>query len=89
MAQEEAINKAMEKDNSKDIKVGDIAPSWALMYAPGQFEFLKNWSEEEGKKLRKFTTQPDRNVVLMSFFCNLVSAMYERIASSRGSVSKI
>ena len=68
MAQEEAINKAMEKDNSKDIKVGDIAPSWALMYAPGQFEFLKNWSEEEGKKLRKFTTQPDRNVVLMSFF---------------------
>ena len=47
MAQEEAINKAMEKDNSKDIKVGDIAPSWALMYAPGQFEFLKNWSDRK------------------------------------------
>ena len=68
MAQEEAVNKAMEKDNSKDLKAGDIAPSWALMYAPGQFEFLKNWSEEDGKRLRKFTTQPDRNAVLMSFF---------------------
>jgi len=67
-AQEEAVNKAMEKDDSKDLKVGDIAPSWALMYAPGQFEFLKNWSEEEGKRLRKFTSQPDRNAVVMSFF---------------------
>ena len=67
-AQEEAVNKAMEKDDSKDLKVGDIAPSWALMYAPGQFEFLKNWSEEEGKRLRKFTSQPNRNAVVMSFF---------------------
>ena len=66
--QEEAVNKAMEKDDSKDLKVGDIAPSWALMYAPGQVEFLKNWSEEEGKRLRKFTSQPDRNAVVMSFF---------------------
>ena len=66
--QEEAVNKAMEKDDSKDLKAGDIAPSWALMYAPGQFEFLKNWSEEEGKRLRKFTSQPDRNAVVMSFF---------------------
>ena len=66
--QEEAVNKAMEKDDSKDLKVGDIAPSWALMYAPGQFEFLKNWSEEEGRRLRKFTSQPDRNAVVMSFF---------------------
>lgn len=52
----------------KDLQVGDIAPSWALMYAPGQFEFLKNWTEEEGKRLRKFTSQPDRYAVLMSFF---------------------
>lgn len=52
----------------KDLVVGDIAPSWAIMYAPGQFEFLKNWTEEEGKRLRKFTTQPDRHAVLMSFF---------------------
>jgi thiol-disulfide isomerase/thioredoxin len=67
-AQEEAVNKAMEKDDSKDLKMGDVAPSWALMYAPGKFEFLKNWSEEEGKRLRKFTSQPDRNAVVMSFF---------------------
>jgi len=50
------------------LKVGDIAPSWALMSAPGKFEFLKTWTEERGKKLRKPMTQPDRHVVLMSFF---------------------
>ena len=38
------------------------------MYAPGKFEFLKNWTEEEGKRLRKFQSQPDRYGVLMSFF---------------------
>ena len=53
--------------DSNDLKVGDIAPSWALMYAPGKFEFLKNWTEEEGKRLRKFQSQPDRYGVLMSF----------------------
>ena len=26
------------------LKSGDIAPSWALMYAPAKFEFLKNWT---------------------------------------------
>ena len=28
-----------------DLEVGDVAPTWALMYAPGKFEFLRNWSE--------------------------------------------
>jgi hypothetical protein len=46
MAQEEAITPGMEKNDSKDLKPGDIAPSWALMYAPGKFEFLRTWSEE-------------------------------------------
>ena len=57
-------------DESEDpgLKVGDIAPSWALMSGPGKFEFLKTWTEEKGKRLRKQTTQPDRHVVLMSFF---------------------
>ena len=68
MAQEEAINPGMEKDDSKDIKPGDIAPSWALMFEPGKFEFLRTWSEEEGKALRLRVSQPDRHVVLMSFF---------------------
>ena len=27
-----------------DLKIGDEAPSFALMYAPGKFQFLKNWS---------------------------------------------
>ena len=53
---------------SKELKVGDIAPSWALMYAPGKFEMLRTWSEEEGKMLRRPATQPYRHVVVMSFF---------------------
>ena len=57
-------------DTTKDpgLKIGYIAPSWALMSAPGKFEFLKTWTEEKGKKLRKPVTQPDRYVVLLSFF---------------------
>jgi thiol-disulfide isomerase/thioredoxin len=57
-------------DTTKDpgLKIGDIAPSWALMSGPGKFEFLKTWTEEKGKKLRKPTTQPDRHVVVLSFF---------------------
>ncbi|MBC8345005.1 MAG: TlpA family protein disulfide reductase [Candidatus Marinimicrobia bacterium] len=66
--QAEANTPGMKNGDEKDLKIGDVAPSWALMYGPGQFEFLKNWSEEEGKRLRKFTTQPDRHAVLMSFF---------------------
>lgn len=57
-------------DSTKDpeLKPGDIAPSWALMYAPGKFEFLKNWTTTKDEKLRKFKTQPDRYPVVMSFF---------------------
>tara|TARA_A100001037_G_scaffold304611_2_gene341955 strand:+ start:14319 stop:14930 length:612 start_codon:yes stop_codon:yes gene_type:complete len=61
---------AVPDDTTADpgLKIGDIAPSWALMSAPGKFEFLKTWTEEKGKKLRKPMTQPNRHVVLMSFF---------------------
>ena len=57
-------------DSTKDpgLKAGDIAPSWAIMAGPGKFEFLKNWTEEKGKRLRKPMSQPDRHVVVMSFF---------------------
>ncbi len=57
-------------DTTKDpgLKPGDLAPSWALMYAPGTFEFLKNWTVERDKKLRKFMSQPDRYPVVLSFF---------------------
>ena len=68
VGQEEAITPGMEKDDSKDLKPGDIAPSWALMFAPGKFEFLRTWAEEEDKKLRLIVSQPDRHAVLMSFF---------------------
>ena len=67
-AQDEAITPGMNSEEDKDLKAGEIAPSWALMYAPGKFEFLKNWSEEEGKRLRKMATQPNRHAVLLSFF---------------------
>jgi len=57
-------------DTTKDpgLKIGDIAPSWALMSGPGKFEFLKTWTEEKGKRLRKPMSQPDRYVVVLSFF---------------------
>ena len=57
-------------DTTKDpgLKPGDLAPSWALMYAPGKFEFLKNWTVERDKNLRKFMSQPDRYPVVLSFF---------------------
>ena len=67
-AQTEAKTPGMSSEEDKDLKVGEIAPSWALMYAPGKFEFLKNWSEEDGKRLRKMATQPNRHAVLLSFF---------------------
>ena len=44
--------KAQTAPDPLDLKIGDEAPSFALMYAPGKFEFLKNWSEVEGKKLQ-------------------------------------
>ena len=50
------------------LKSGDIAPSWALMYAPAKFEFLKNWTVERSARLRKFKSQPNRHVVVVSFF---------------------
>ena len=53
---------------SQKLKVGDIAPSWALMYSPGKYEMLSTWSMEEGKKLKRFVSQPYRHVVVMSFF---------------------
>jgi len=61
-------------DSTKDpgLKQGDLAPSWALMYAPGKFEFLKTWTVERDKKLRLFVSQPDRYPVVLSFFANLV-----------------
>ena len=68
VGQDEAKTPGMEAADDKDLKAGDIAPSWALMYEPGKFEFLKNWSEEKGKRLRKMATQPDRHAVLLSFF---------------------
>jgi len=61
--------------DKKDLEVGDEAPTWALMYAPGKFEFLRNWSEVKidpktgkEKKLRLNVSQPDRHAVVMSFF---------------------
>lgn len=68
IAQEASPTPAKANGNSKDLQIGDIAPSWALMYGPAKFEFLKNWTVEKNKRLRKFTTQPDRHAVLLSFF---------------------
>jgi len=59
-----------DTDSMPDLNLypGDIAPTWALMYAPAKFEFLKNWTVERGARLRKFKSQPNRHVVVVSFF---------------------
>ncbi len=69
-AQEEAINKAMEKDDSKDLEVGQIAPKWALKTDPEQvkFEFLRKWTVGKDERLLRPQSQPNRHAVLMSFF---------------------
>jgi len=69
---------AVPDTNGTDItilSVGDIAPSWALQELPMgkrsnilHYEFLKTWTVEKDVRLRKFTTQPDRHVVVLSFF---------------------
>lgn len=64
----ETASAGIEPVLENSLYVGDIAPSWALMYAPGKFEFLRNWTVEKDKRLRKFKTQPVRHVVLLSFF---------------------
>ena len=78
LVEQEEVNKEDESevavvpdaDGIEDpgLKAGHIAPSWALMYAPAKFEFLKNWTVERGSRLRKSTTQPYRHVVVVSFF---------------------
>ena len=70
IAQEVGEVAVVPGDTTKDpgVKPGDLAPSWALMYAPGKFEFLKNWTVERNLKLRKFMSQPDRYPVVLSFF---------------------
>ena len=70
LAQDDGEIAVVPGDTTKDpgLKIGDVAPSWALMSGPGKFEFLKTWTEEKGKKLRKPMTQPDRYVVVLSFF---------------------
>ena len=59
-----------DADSIPDLNLnpGDIAPTWALMYAPAKFEFLKNWTVERSARLRKFKSQPNRHVVVVSFF---------------------
>ncbi|MDP7128396.1 MAG: TlpA disulfide reductase family protein [Candidatus Marinimicrobia bacterium] len=55
-------------EEKAELMIGDIAPSWALMIGPAEYEFLQNWTVKKGTKLRKPKTQPDRHVVILSFF---------------------
>lgn len=69
-AQDSSVSIPKDNGNGEtvELKAGDLAPTWAIMAAPGKFEFLRNWTVARGKPLRKPTTQPDRHVVVMSFF---------------------
>ena len=62
----------------KKFKVGDVAPNWSLKAESGKFEFLKNWTVKKNRQLRKPSIQPDRHVVLFTFFatCTGVVLIY-------------
>lgn len=73
MAQNDGEVAIVPDDTTKDpgLKPGDLAPSWALMSGSinsGKFEFLKTWTVERDKRLRKPITQPNRHPVILSFF---------------------
>lgn len=57
-------------DNAKleTVQAGDLAPSWVLPYGPAQFEWLRNWCAEKDQRLHLASMQPERHVVVMSFF---------------------
>lgn len=83
------------------LKIGDIAPSWALREIPTgpepqkilHYEFLKTWTVTKDERLRKFTTQPERHVVLISFFATWckpcmkelphIQALYEKYSGEK------
>ena len=65
--QDTTVSDTLSKEKVQ-LMIGDIAPSWALMIRPGEFEFLKNWTVEKGERLRKWKTQPYRHAVVLSFF---------------------
>tara|TARA_Y100000310_G_C20441316_1_gene696251 strand:+ start:198 stop:866 length:669 start_codon:yes stop_codon:yes gene_type:complete len=58
-----------EKENG-ELKVGDEAPKFALLTLEGNYETLSRWC---GKQLSRPASQPDRYVVVASFFATWCS----------------
>jgi len=63
------LNAQKKEDNVTpeivQLKVGDIAPKFALRTLDGKYEMLTRWT---GEKLSRPASQPKRHVVLVSFF---------------------
>ena len=63
------INAQNKDENVKteitQLKVGDIAPKFALRTLDGKYEMLTRWS---GEQLSRPASQPTRHIVLVSFF---------------------
>ena len=63
------INAQNKDENVKSeitqLKVGDIAPKFALRTLDGKYEMLTRWS---GEQLSRPASQPTRHIVLVSFF---------------------
>lgn len=63
------INAQNKDENVKpeitQLKVGDIAPKFALRTLDGKYEMLTRWS---GEQLSRPASQPNRHIVLVSFF---------------------
>ena len=50
------------------LKIGDLAPNWSLKSINGELEFLHNWTVKKNRQLRKPTKQPNKHVVVITFF---------------------
>jgi len=70
-----------DADSIPDLNLnpGDIAPTWALMYAPAKFEFLKNWTVERGARTAQVQESAQPPCSGRELFCHLVQALHERI----------
>ena len=50
------------------LKVGDLAHNFSLKSINGELEFLHNWTVKKNRQLRKPAKQPNKHVVVVTFF---------------------
>ena len=73
------IKSQTDEHSVEKLKEGDIAPNWSLKSESGDFEFLQNWTVKKNRQLRKPSIQPDRYIVLFTFFATWCPPCVEQL----------